>query len=206
MTRRVLPYGERAVLVEVDDGDEAMGLHSALAAAGLSGVEELVPAARTVLVRFDPNVVAAGALAESIDALPADGARPDDGPLVTIDVVYDGADLADVAELAGTSVADVIARHQAPTYRVAFCGFTPGFGYLAGGDPVLRVPRLATPRTRVPAGSVAVADVWSAVYPSPTPGGWRLLGRTDARVWDAARQPPALLAPGTRVRFAAVGP
>lgn len=204
MTRRVLPYGERAVLVEVDDGDEAMALHAALAAADVAGVTELVPAARTVLVRFDPSRVQPGPLAAAIAALAAPPPADTVGPLVTVEVVYDGTDLAEVAASTGLTVDDVVARHQAPTYRVAFCGFTPGFGYLVGGDPALRVPRLATPRQRVPAGSVAVADVYSAVYPTATPGGWRLLGRTDAAVWDATRRPPALLAPGTRVRFVAV--
>lgn len=201
MTRRVLPYGERALLVEVDDGDEAAGLHAALAAASPVGVDELVPAARTVLVRFDPRLVRADALTAALLVLAAVAATADDAEPVVLDVVYDGDDLADVAELVGVSVDEVVRRHATPTYRVAFCGFTPGFGYLVGGDPALRVPRLATPRTRVPAGAVAIADVYSAVYPTATPGGWRLLGRTEATLWDPARRPPALLAPGALVRF-----
>jgi KipI family sensor histidine kinase inhibitor len=204
VTLRVLPCGERAVLVELDDGDGALAMHASLRSAALAGVEELVPAARTVLVRFDPGVVGAEALAAAVTALPVGPVPADDGPLVTVGVVYDGEDLAEVAARAGTTVEDVVARHQAATYRVAFVGFTPGFAYLVGGDPALRVPRLATPRPRVPAGSVAIADVYSAVYPTATPGGWRLLGRTDAPVWDPHRDPPALLAPGTRVRFRAV--
>lgn len=201
MSRRVLPYGERAVLVEVDDGDEALGLHAALLGAPPAGVEELVPAARTVLVRFDPAVVGADALAALVRAVPAVAPTADGAEPIEVAVVYDGEDLGDVAALTGLTIDDVVRRHAAPTYRVAFCGFTPGFAYLVGGDPALRVPRLATPRTRVPAGSVAIADVYSAVYPTATPGGWRLLGRTDAPLWDPARRPPALLAPGGTVRF-----
>jgi biotin-dependent carboxylase-like uncharacterized protein len=122
-----------------------------------------------------------------------------------IAVTYDGADLAEVAELTGLTVAEVIARHQAADYRVGWLGFAPGFAYLTGLDPMLaRVPRLATPRVSVPAGSVAIAGGLGAVYPVTSPGGWRLLGRTSAVLWDSARQPPALLAPGMRVRFRAV--
>ncbi len=121
-----------------------------------------------------------------------------------IETVYDGADLDDVADLCGMSVEALVARHSASEFEVAFCGFAPGFAYLSGLDPALVVPRLATPRTSVPAGSVAIADRWSAVYPRESPGGWRLIGRTSATVWDLGRTPPALLSPGSHVRFAAV--
>jgi KipI family sensor histidine kinase inhibitor len=123
------------------------------------------------------------------------------GPVVTIPVVYDGADLDSVAELAGISVAEVIDRHAGPEFVVGWMGFAPGFAYLTGLDPVLHVPRLDTPRTSVPVGSVAVAGPYSAVYPTASPGGWRLLGRTSVRVWDVAGDPPSLFRPGTRVRF-----
>jgi KipI family sensor histidine kinase inhibitor len=119
-------------------------------------------------------------------------------------VRYDGPDLAAVAERAGRPEAEVIARHTAGDYRVAFCGFAPGFAYLTGLDPSLHVPRLARPRTRVPAGSVGIAGEYTAAYPRPSPGGWHLLGRTDADLWDLARAEPALLTPGTRVRFEAI--
>jgi len=122
-------------------------------------------------------------------------------PVLEILVHYDGADLEAVARLSGLSAAEVVARHCAPVYTVAFCGFAPGFAYLAGLDDALRLPRRAVPRTRVPAGSVAIADRYTAVYPHSSPGGWNLLGRTDAVVWDAEREPPAMLAPGGRVRF-----
>ncbi|WP_106401916.1 5-oxoprolinase subunit PxpB [Actinocorallia populi] len=129
------------------------------------------------------------------------GAESRYGREVEIPVVYDGADLAEVAELTGLSAAEVAARHSAAEYTVAYLGFSPGFGYLTGLDPVLRVPRRAVPRTSVPAGSVAVAGPYTAVYPSPSPGGWRLLGRTGLALWDVRRDPPSLLAPGDRVRF-----
>ncbi|MGY4645412.1 5-oxoprolinase subunit B family protein [Cellulomonas sp. URHB0016] len=145
----------------------------------------------------------AGARADENDA-PA-GAQPP--RLVTLEVVYDGVDLAEVADLVGRSVGEVVALHSAPTYTVAFGGFMPGFAYLVGLDPALRVPRRDSPRPRVPAGSVAIADEYSAVYPADTPGGWRLLGRCDATLFDVRRTPPALLPPGTAVRFVpTVGP
>ncbi len=203
MSVRLLPYGDDAALVELDDLAAVLDYHRALAAAALPGVTELVPAARTVLVRFDQARTTVTALRAALAAIEPTPATTDTGPLVTIDVVYDGADLAAVAIELDTDPTEVVARHTSPTYTVAFCGFTPGFGYLVGGDALLRVPRLATPRQRVPAGSVAVADGFSAVYPTATPGGWRLLGRTDQAMWDPTRQPPAILAPGTRVRFRA---
>ena len=114
---------------------------------------------------------------------------------------YDGPDLADVAQRWGLSVDDAVRAHAAVEYLSAFCGFAPGFSYLAGLPEELRLPRLDTPRPRVPAGAVGLAGEWCAAYPTASPGGWRLLGHTDARLWDATRQPPALLPPGTRVRF-----
>jgi KipI family sensor histidine kinase inhibitor len=127
------------------------------------------------------------------------------GPLVELPVHYDGADLGDVARAWGMTEREAIAAHGAPTYVVAFCGFAPGFAYLAGLPAELAVPRLASPRTVVPTGSVAVADRWCGVYPTQSPGGWRLLGRTTVTLWDDARAEPALLEPGTRVRFVAAG-
>jgi KipI family sensor histidine kinase inhibitor len=116
-------------------------------------------------------------------------------------VRYDGEDLPEVARMCGLTEREVAVRHLEATYLVAFCGFAPGFAYLTGGDPVLRVPRRADPRTRVPAGAVGLADEFTGVYPRPMPGGWQLIGRTDAVLWDLGREPPALLLPGTRVRF-----
>jgi KipI family sensor histidine kinase inhibitor len=124
---------------------------------------------------------------------------------VVIPVVYDGEDLAEVATETGLTTAEVAARHENGTYVSAFCGFAPGFAYLTGLDPVLHVARRATPRTRIPAGSIAIAGEYSSVYPSASPGGWRLLGRTGAAVWDVERAQPNLLSPGTRVRFSRTG-
>jgi 5-oxoprolinase (ATP-hydrolysing) subunit B len=203
---RVLPYGERAVLAEPGDLDAVLSLQRSLGAAPPAGVEEWVPAATTVLVRFDPSRTTTALVIDALRALPPVDAIASTASTVDLPVVYDGADLDDVAALVGRAHGEVVARHTAPTYTVAFCGFTPGFAYLAGGDPSLAVPRLATPRTRVPAGSVAIADVFTGVYPAATPGGWRLLGRTAAALWDPERSSPALLMPGTRVRFHAVDP
>ena len=198
---RVLPAGDGAVLLEFDAAEQVEAAHRSLLAQPPPGVLELVPAARTLLVRYDPAVFSADRLAVPLaaDEDTATGAR---SPLVTVPVVYDGPDLEELSARTGLSVAELVHRHTAPEYRTAFCGFSPGFGYLTGLDPALRLPRRATPRTRVPAGSVAIADEFTGVYPSAGPGGWHLLGRTDAVLWDLERDPPALLAPGTRVRFA----
>ena len=207
---RLLPYGDRAVLFELPDLAAVVAVHRVLRADLPAGVIDLVPAARTVLVRFEPRTVSLARVAAWLQehAAAAAGTAPDPEPasvLVEIPVRYDGVDLADVAELTGLTVDEVVRRHAAATYTVAFCGFVPGFGYLAGGDPALRVSRLASPRTRIPAGSVAIADEYTGIYPRESPGGWRLIGRTGVRLWDLDRDPPALLTPGTRVRFVSTG-
>lgn len=196
---RVLPYGDSAVLVEPDEPDAVLGL--AAAVRQLPGVREVVPAARTLLVRAPASLIAgiAGQLDELSMSTAAEYAGAEDE--VVLDVHYDGADLADVAAETGLDPDEVVRRHVDGAYVVAFCGFAPGFAYLRGLDASLHLPRLAEPRARVPAGSVGVAGEFSGVYPRESPGGWRLLGRTDAQLWDLARTPPALLAPGTRVRF-----
>lgn len=192
----MLPYGDAALLAEVDD---PLALQEALREIG--GVVELVPAARTLLVRFDPSTTTRGTLAELIMRLDVPATPRTTGALITLDVGYDGADLAAVAQETGCSPAQVIALHCGAEYCVAFCGFSPGFAYLTGLPAALHLPRLASPRTSVPAGSVAIAGEYSAVYPRSSPGGWRLLGHTDAPLWDLGRAEPALLTPGTRVRF-----
>ncbi|MEV4144678.1 allophanate hydrolase subunit 1 [Amycolatopsis sp. NPDC049691] len=203
MTVRLLPCGRSAVLVELDD---VLGFQAALTRLPVDGVEELVPAARTLLVRFDPAVTDADRLGAVLrEVSPVDGAVAASAEVV-VPVVYDGEDLADVAAEAALSVAELVSRHSKGSYVSAFCGFAPGFAYLSGLDPALHVSRRSTPRTRIPAGSVAIAGEYSAIYPSASPGGWRLLGRTDVPVWDVERDPPNLLPPGTRVRFEAVGP
>jgi KipI family sensor histidine kinase inhibitor len=202
---RFLRCGREAVLCEVDDLDQALALYAALRAAALPGVTDLVPAARTVLIRLDPAVTSPARVREMVAGLPVDpGRRPDVGT-VTVAVRYDGPDLGAVAAYTGLTEADVIARHTGSRWTVAFAGFAPGFGYLTGGDPRLDVPRRETPRTRIPAGSVGLAGRFSGVYPHDSPGGWQLIGSTTLRMWDLDREPPALLAPGVRVRFEAVG-
>lgn len=199
--RHVLIASDQALLVEEDDLEGAMRLHAALVADPPTGVVELVPAARTVLVRFDPTLVDEVTLAKELTRVePVHGSLPAAGS-VTIGVRYDGQDLDEVAELLGVSTEQVAARHAAATWRVAFTGYAPGFGYLVGDDPLFDVPRRSSPRTRIPAGSVGLAGTFSGVYPRESPGGWQLIGRTDAPMWDLHRDPPALLAPGMTVRF-----
>jgi KipI family sensor histidine kinase inhibitor len=194
---RVLAYGDGALLAEPDQPAAVPGTRDAIAA--LDGVIEAIAGAATVLAVVDP-----AALDQVRAALtriePTAAARADRNP-VEVPVVYDGADLADVAAETGLSVDEVIARHAAGSYLVRFCGFAPGFAYLDGLDRRLHVARRSEPRTAVPAGSVAIAGEFAGVYPHPSPGGWRLLGRTDATLWDVTRDPPALLGPGTPVRF-----
>jgi KipI family sensor histidine kinase inhibitor len=190
------PVGWGAVLVEVAGVAEARAVHAALAPLLADGtLVELVPAARTVLVEGDPLPDLA-ALLRDLPAAPEPG-----GAAVEIPVAYDGPDLAEVARLTGLPVDEVVARHAGAAYTVAFSGFAPGFGYLTGLPAELHVARRDTPRTAVPAGAVGIAGEFAGVYPRRSPGGWQLLGRTDAVLWDADRDPPALLSPGTPVRF-----
>ena len=206
--RTLLTCGEHAVLVEVGGLDQVVSLDRAVREAvtagtpGFTDVVDIIPAATTVLV-----VVAAkagvAALGQALATLPAAAAGEVAGSdqVVEIPVRYDGADLADVAELTGLSIEEVIAAHTGTDWRVAFGGFAPGFAYLSWGDPRLAVPRRKEPRTAVPPGAVALAGEFSAIYPRSSPGGWQLIGRTDVVVFDIERDPPALLQPGAVVRF-----
>ncbi|MBM6588709.1 carboxyltransferase domain-containing protein [Brevibacterium sp. RIT 803] len=191
----------RHLLVECPNLASTMHLHQALEAAELVGVDELVPAARTVLIRFNPARTSAPDLADRIRGLEHTGTDSAEPREVTIDVHYDGEDLTEVADLLSLSTAEVITRHQRASWQVAFSGFAPGFGYLAGDDPIFDVPRRSSPRTRVPVGAVALAGEFTGVYPRASPGGWQLIGRTDATLWDLDREPPALFVPGTIVTF-----
>jgi KipI family sensor histidine kinase inhibitor len=196
----VLPYGDRALLVEVADLAAVGAVRAALEGSPLPGQRDLVPAARTVLVVLDraPSALDAATLRRLSTTTP-----PKSGGKATVElrVIFDGADLAEVAALTGRSASEVVATLTSVELTVAFCGFSPGFGYLAGLPDDLHVPRRATPRTRVPAGSVALAGPFAGVYPQASPGGWQLVGRTDAVLFDVHRDPPALLTPGTTVRF-----
>ncbi|HYN34984.1 MAG TPA: carboxyltransferase domain-containing protein [Ilumatobacteraceae bacterium] len=200
-------YGPTAWML--DDVADPAGLALRISAASLSGVREVVPAESTVVVvceRSDAAVV--GDHLDAIitsDAILLRSLVVDQADLFTVEVVYDGDDLGLVADATGLSIDEVISRHVAGHYRVAFCGFSPGFAYLAGLDPMLHLPRRTAPRTRVPAGAVAIAAGYSAVYPGVSPGGWHLIGTATstitATLWDTHADPPAALWPGRIVRF-----
>lgn len=201
---RFLPVGPRTLLVELADLDATLALFDALLADPVPGVAEIIPAARTLMIRVAPGYAADGALAAQVMARqPAPGTVREASPVETVEIpmTYDGADLADVARHMDLTVAEVIAAHQATTWQVAFCGFAPGFAYMTGDDPRFDLPRRSAPRTRIPAGSVALAARFCGIYPQDTPGGWQLIGTTRVPMWDLSRDPPALLRPGLRARF-----
>ena len=216
----ILPYGDRALLLELVAAGVDVDVHAgasaqvsaAIRAAGprvTAGLVDIVPAERTVLVTTRPGTDLVALRADLLALLSAGEAGPGvdtvagEARLVTIPVRYDGPDLDDVARRTGLTVAEVTAAHEASHWEVAFCGFVPGFAYLVGGDPRLEVPRRSTPRTVVPAGAVALAGRYSGIYPRPSPGGWQLIGSTSAVLFDPHRESPALLRPGDRVRFVA---
>ncbi|WP_030518134.1 allophanate hydrolase subunit 1 [Nocardia sp. NRRL WC-3656] len=199
--------GDRALLLEPADAAQLPLLLDHLRRAPIDGVADLLPAARTVLLTLCPGIDPAAiesrvrALDLASDAASDSAAAAD---VVTVPVRYDGPDLADAAELLGITAGQLVERHTDAQWRCAFIGFAPGFGYLHAPDAGLSVPRRSQARTVVPAGSVALAGGYSAVYPRSSPGGWQIIGRTDVVLWDVARPEPALLRAGTRVRFEAV--
>ena len=215
-TARVLAYGAAALLVDLGDATAVAHLTRAIGASALAAEVEVVPAATTVLVRVgDPRRGAApGRLAAVRHALEDLLAQPDvainawaadaAADLVEIPVRYDGDDLSDVAGRVGLTVAELIALHSGTVFLAAFCGFTAGFCYMTGLPERLVLPRRPSPRPRVPADTVAIADIYGGVYPAATPGGWNLLGTTAVSMWDARRDPPSLVSPGQRVRFVPV--
>ena len=243
-TTTIRPVGEAALLLDCADLAAAVGLAERIETAR-TGAVDVVAAARTVLVTARDTgelprlrraveelvakaVMTTPASSAELAAATAGTSAADSAHVVTLDVRYDGPDLADVAGLAGVSVESLVRQHTEITWRAAFGGFAPGFFYLvderelgggaggsdsgdggAGGDAsaaaMPTVPRLGSPRPTVPAGSVALADRFCAVYPGASPGGWRLIGTTDAPMWDLERPRPALLAPGMRVRFREAG-
>ncbi len=202
----VADYGDQALMLQCGSTGEVLAWAAALRSAALPGVLDIVPAARTVLVKLDgPRYQ--GVVRQRLRKMrvTADETAPSDRSAdVVIDVVYDGPDLAEVAGHTGLTTAQVIDAHTATLWRVGFSGFAPGFAYLVDGDPRLRVPRRHDPRTSVPAGSVGLAGEFSAVYPRQSPGGWQLIGHTDAVLWDLRRPNPALLTQGMWVQFRAV--
>jgi len=198
---RVLPSGSTALLVELDDLDEVLGLYAALVDDRPEGVVDVVPAARTVLLVTDPAATSLSAVAEAVRRATPRHDQRGAGELVEVAVTYDGDDLEEVAHLLDCDAAELVRRHTADEWTVAFCGFTPGFGYLTSKAWQLDAPRRDSPRKQVPPGSVALAGEFSGVYPRESPGGWQLIGRTDLAVFDLSRDPAALLRPGVRVRF-----
>jgi KipI family sensor histidine kinase inhibitor len=194
--------GTHGLLLRTDTYVPAV-LGAAIRDLALDGVSDVVPAETTLLLRCD-NAAAQQALQHQLEEIIE---SCDENPLqvdrepIEIAVMYDGEDLAFVAEACSLSEEEVIQRHLGSTYVAAFCGFAPGFAYLSGLDSALQLPRRETPRTRVPAGALAIAATYSAVYPRESPGGWHLIGSTSAELWDVARQPPALIEPGRQVRF-----
>ncbi|MFG2859162.1 allophanate hydrolase subunit 1 [Streptomyces sioyaensis] len=201
---RFLTAGSRALLVELETLQEVIQVHESLRLDRPAGCVDLVPAARTLLISFDPHHTTREALADDLTSRTVATHRPPQPRVVEIPVVYDGTDLAEVARLSELTAGEVVRRHSAARYTVAFCGFAPGFAYLSGLDPALHLPRRSVPRTRVEPGSVAIADQFTSVYPRASPGGWHLLGRTSAELWSIERQPPSLLTPGTQVCFVQV--
>ena len=198
---RVRRVGVRALLLELPDAEEVAAWRGELwrrREAGEITAVDIVPGAATILL----DGVGNGTL-EAIRGWPPPdpGATVAHAPLVEIPTEFDGDDLADVAELWDVEVPTAVERLVAASLRVAFCGFAPGFAYLSGLPEEWAVPRLAAPRPRVPAGAVALAGGYAGIYPSASPGGWRLVGRTSVTLFDVRRRPPALLPPGTRVRL-----
>jgi KipI family sensor histidine kinase inhibitor len=198
---RFLPVNDNTLLVELDDLEQTLALLASLTETPVTGIEELVPAARTILVQWRTSACSRSALVDAISQRDISARAGRDGTLIEIPVDYSGEDLAEVAALLGITPEEVIRRHTGSTYSVAFTGFAPGFAYLSGGHPSLNVPRRSTPRTRIPAGAVGLAGTFSGVYPQASPGGWQIIGVTPSAMWDLAREVPALLQPGFRVQF-----
>lgn len=202
---RILPCGDAGVLVELGSLDDVLALYAALVDEPPHGVVDLVPASRTLLLHLDPARTTPQHVERAVrEVSPEYGHRPA-GDTVEIPVVYDGEDLEAVGELTGLGVDELLRRHGEEEWTVAFCGFAPGFAYMVGSAYEWQVPRRSTPRTSVPAGSVGLAGEFAGIYPRESPGGWQLVGTTEVKTFDLHRDPPALLPPGTRVRFVNVG-
>lgn len=193
-------------MLDLEDNQSVHRWAAAVRGAGLTGVTEVVPGLNTLLVTIDPSLTTQNALRSALANLSPGEHDSGAGDHHLIDVRYDGEDIDAVARLTGLTSAEVVAAHTGTPWRVAFCGFAPGFSYLVGGDPRLRVPRRNEARVRVPAGAVAIAGEFSSIYPRVSPGGWQLLGHTDATLWDVDAEPPAVLLPGAVVEFRDVTP
>jgi len=197
----VLPCGSAALMLELDSLDDVLAIYAALADYPPAGVLDLVPAARTLMLHLDPAQTEPAAVERAVrQVTPRHGDRTH-GELVEIPVVYDGQDLDELGSLTGWGADGVVERHTGTEWTVAFCGFAPGFGYMVSDSGGFDIPRRSTPRTKVPPGAVGLAGEFAGVYPRESPGGWQLIGSTDLQTFDLDREPPALLTPGTRVRF-----
>jgi len=215
MPPRLLPAGDSALIVEFGDGIDVRvnarvrQLQRVLDALRHPGIVETVPTYRSLMVHYDPMALGLEDV-EELMATAAEGLTEDaqDAPrTIEIPVLYGGAagpDLPDVAAIAGLQEQEVIALHAAGDYVVFMLGFMPGFPYLGGLPRRIAAPRLPTPRTVVPAGSVGIAGEQTGIYPTESPGGWRIIGRTPVRLFDSRQTPPALLEAGDRVRFTPV--
>lgn len=199
MTSRISRYGSSALLIECPPAD-VLGLRAAVQRSAIREIIEVIPGATSLLTTLSRDADVAN-VRRQLAALSPISTSDAQHPLLTLRVVYDGPDLEAVANASGLSPEEVVAIHSSADYRVAFCGFAPGFGYLTGLDKRLHLPRRSSPRPRVPAGSVAVAAEYTAVYPTASPGGWNLIGRCDDVLFDPSMHPPSRLAPGQPVRF-----
>lgn len=207
-TRILLPCGDSAFLVELPELTAVVayyrGLTGAGASAGVSvpeGIIDVVPAARTVLVTFDPETISPSEVRHWLESAEPAFDVASSGREVIIEVSYGGPDLAETAQFLGMTETELVKLHTSSEWTAAFSGFAPGFVYLVTTHERLRVPRRNTPRTAVPAGSVGLAGEFSGVYPRSSPGGWQLIGTTTAALWDASKAEPALIRPGDLVRF-----
>ncbi|MFU8945959.1 5-oxoprolinase subunit B family protein [Mycetocola zhadangensis] len=202
MTRIVKAVGDRGVLIDCASLDEVLAVAAGLVESPPRGVIDIVPAARTVLVTVDPAVLPVDRVIDwARDTPERNPASVDTAEPLIVDVEYTGEDLADVARFLACSEREVVDRHTGTTWRVAFVGFAPGFGYLVADDARLTVPRRPSPRTSVPAGTVGLAGEFTGVYPRSSPGGWQIIGRTEVELWNPDAAEPALLRPGRVVRF-----
>ncbi len=203
-------YGREALLVEVADVPAMVSAREQVTAAGLAGVTDVLPGARSVLVRFDRDRVSGSRLAAELRRVLGESSPQQDRAEVpvprVVSVVYDGPDLEHVADVSGLTPAEVVSRHLAGSYVVAFLGFAPGFYFLAGTDPALSMRRRPSPRTDVARGAVALGGEFTGIYPRRSPGGWQIIGHTADALWHHDRFPAARLAPGTPVRFEPVAP
>jgi len=201
---RVRHFGDGALLAETEDAAAAQALRAELLAEAIPGMRELIPGFRSLLVTADPFATDLEAMAQRLQRRAPPKLSPSVPRLHEFTLSYDGEDLASLARDKMMEVQEVVRRHSAPLYTVAFLGFAPGFPYLTGLDPALHTPRRASPRLRVAAGSVAIASEFCGIYPQAMPAGWHVLGHTDVALFDPDRDPPALLAPGDQVRFRAL--